>query len=176
MLRIALVFGAIAGFVVIGVMSMLTAVFGLEDLTTSQAVGYLVMVLGLSLIFVGVKRHRDQALGGVIKFWPAFGLGLAIAAVAGIAYAIGWEIFLAVTGSDFIGSYIDSYIASREAAGVSGQELQAEIARMEAMRAQYRNPLFRLPITFSEIFPVGALIALISAAILRDPKMLPKRA
>jgi len=30
--------------------------------------------------------------------------------------------------------------------------------------------------TFIEIFPVGLLVALISAALLRNPKMLPARA
>jgi hypothetical protein len=33
----------------------------------------------------------------------------------------------------------------------------------------------RVPMTFLEIFPVGALIALISAAVLRNPKVLPAR-
>jgi hypothetical protein len=43
------------------------------------------------------------------------------------------------------------------------------------MKEMYRNPLFRLPMTFIEIFPVGLLIALISAAILRNPRILPAR-
>ena len=41
------------------------------------------------------------------------------------------------------------------------------------MKIQYADPLFRLPITFLEIFPVGLLISLISAAILRNPGVLP---
>jgi hypothetical protein len=35
---------------------------------------------------------------------------------------------------------------------------------------------FRLPMTFIEIFPVGVLVSLISAALLRNPKVLPRRA
>jgi len=46
---------------------------------------------------------------------------------------------------------------------------------MEVMRRQYANPLFRLPATFSEIFPVGLLIAVVSAALLRNPRFLPAR-
>ncbi len=41
------------------------------------------------------------------------------------------------------------------------------------MAESYRNPLFRIPMTFIEIFPVGLLVALISAALLRNPKLLP---
>jgi len=35
---------------------------------------------------------------------------------------------------------------------------------------QYANPLFRLPMTFAEIFPVGVLVSLISALVLRKPR------
>lgn len=37
--------------------------------------GYLTMLIALSAVFVAIKRHRDADLGGVIRFWPAFGLG-----------------------------------------------------------------------------------------------------
>ena len=40
------------------------------------------------------------------------------------------------------------------------------------MRASYANPLFRIPMTFMEIFPVGFLVALVSALLLRNPKIL----
>ena len=49
-------------------------------------------------------------------------------------------------------------------------------AGLEAMMANYGNPLYRVPITFLEIFPVGLLVALISAALLRNPKVLPAKA
>ena len=49
------------------------------------------------------------------------------------------------------------------------------VAEMETLRAQYANPLFRLPMTFVEIFPVGLLVALVSAALLRAPGFLPAR-
>ena len=40
----------------------------------------------------------------------------------------------------------------------------------------YANPLFRLPITFVEMFPIGVLISLVSAAVLRNSRFLPARA
>jgi hypothetical protein len=39
----------------------------------------------------------------------------------------------------------------------------------------YRNPLIRMPMTFLEIFPVGLLISLISAAVLKNPRVLPAK-
>lgn len=45
----------------------------------------------------------------------------------------------------------------------------------EASKVQYANPLFRLPMVFAEIFPVGVLVSLISAALLRNRRFLPAR-
>jgi hypothetical protein len=44
---------------------------------------------------------------------------------------------------------------------------------MRDMATMYRNPLYRIPITFVEIFPVGLIVALVSAALLRNPRLLP---
>ena len=53
---------------------------------------------------------------------------------------------------------------------------EAETAEMAAMKTNYANPLYRMPMTFIEIFPVGALVALVSAALVRNPKFLPAKA
>ncbi|MEJ0028416.1 MAG: DUF4199 domain-containing protein [Rhizomicrobium sp.] len=176
MLRISLIFGAIAGFIVIGVLiAGLTVLRGQHFLTT-EWFGYLTMIVALSMIFLGIKRHRDEALGGVIKFLPAFALGLGIAVVAGVVYVAAWEVYLAATGYHFMDAYVAGIIASKKAHGVSGAALAAQVAELDAMKAQYANPLYRLPMTFLEIFPVGLIIALISAVVLRNPRVLPARA
>jgi hypothetical protein len=41
------------------------------------------------------------------------------------------------------------------------------VEEMTQMKEQYARPLIRLPMTFLEVFPVGVVVALISAAILR---------
>lgn len=175
MIRIALIYGLIAGAITITVMSAGIHFSGGEGGASSQVFGYLVMLVALSLIFVGVKRYRDRDLGGIIKFGPAFLLGLAIAGFAGLAYIIGWEAYLAVSGFDYSAAYTEGVIEAKREAGVTGAELDKVIADMEAMQQMYANPLFRLPLTFMEIFPVGLLVALVSAALLCNPKVLPAR-
>lgn len=173
MFRTMLVYGAIAGLVIIGVM---IAGMLLTDGPGSEVQGYLTMLVVLSLIFVGVKRYRDKDLGGVIKFLPALGLGVGIAAVAGVFYVISWEISLHLTDFAFIEAYKETMIAGYEAKGLTGEALAEKTAALEGMMESYYNPLFRLPITFLEIFPVGLLVSLISAALLRNPKLLPAKA
>jgi len=174
MQRIILAHGVIAGLIVIG-----SAILGLvlsgggETLHAQEWLGYLVMLIALSLIFVGIKRYRDRHLGGVIRFGTATLVGLGIAAVAGVVYVAAWEVYLAATDFAFMDQYANGVIAAKQAEGVTGDELAAITESMESMKRQYANPLFRLPLTFLEIFPVGLLITLISAAILRNSKALP---
>jgi len=153
------------------------SVLGDNDATAfPQWLGYLVMLVALTLIFVGIKRYRDQQQGGVITFAKATAVGLGIAAVAGVIYVGVWEIYLATTDYAFINDYTASVIAQRQAEGLSGAELDTLVEEMETMKQSYANPLFRLPITFLEIFPVGLLITLISAALLRRSSFLPASA
>jgi len=174
MTRYALIYGAIAGALAATVLTVGIA-SDLSNHTTSLWFGYLVMLVALSLIFVGIKRYRDVECGGVIRFGRAFLLGLGIAAVAGLIYALVWESYLQISGYDFMADYTRSVLKNMQAEGASPAAIQAKAAEMNAMAESYKNPLFRIPMTFIEIFPVGIVVALISAGLLRNPKMLPAR-
>lgn len=176
MTQIILIFGTIAGLIVAVPMCLMVANAEPGSAATSHFTGYLIMLLALSLVFVGVKRLRDRELGGVIRFGPALLAGLGISAVAGVIYVIGWEITLAVTDFAFIDSYSSAAIEAARAKGASAAEVQALAAKMDEFREQYANPFFRLPVTFIEIFPVGLVVSLISAALLRNSRFLPARA
>ncbi|MEL7318124.1 MAG: hypothetical protein AAFN04_05735 [Pseudomonadota bacterium] len=68
MLRYALIFGGIIGAVVITFMSVVLISMGTDSLFSSEAAGYAIMLVVLSLVFVGIKRYRDMEQGGVITF------------------------------------------------------------------------------------------------------------
>ena len=175
MLRYILVYGALPGAIVITAMIVGFTLFSGQPMTGMEWLGFLIMFLAFSLIFVGVKRYRDTANGGVIKFMPALGLGLAMAAVAGVVYVAIWEIYLTATGHRFIEQYTAGMIEAKKAAGVEGEKLDEIVRQMTLMAENYGDPLFRLPITFIEIFPIGLIVAVVSAAILRNPKAFPPK-
>lgn len=174
-MRYALIYGVLGGGIVIAII-VATMALGLPDHGHSLWFGYLVMLVGLSMIFVGTKRYRDVECGGVIRFWRAFGLGLGIAVVAGVIYALGWELYLRLTGWDFMADYSASILRHMRESGASAAAIEAKQAEMRRLAEMYANPLFRVPMTFLEIFPVGFLVALLSAALLRNPRLLPARA
>ena len=175
MSRLILKAGLAAGLIVAIPMCLLVANAEPGSAATSHFVGYLIMLLALSLIFFAVKRIRDQELGGAIRFWPALLAGLGISAVAGVVYVVAWEITLALTDFAFIESYSQAAIEAARAKGSSPEEVAKVAAGMAEFRDQYANPLFRIPVTFIEIFPVGCLVSLISAALLRNSRFLPAR-
>jgi Protein of unknown function (DUF4199) len=174
-MRYALVYGVLSGAIVIGIM-VATIALHLTGQTHSLWFGYLIMLVALSMIFVGIKRYRDVECGGVIRFGRAFGLGLGIAAVAGLICVICWELYLWLSGWNFMADYSADILARMRAEGASPAALQAKQAEMRQMAEMYANPLYRMPMTFAEIFPVGFVIALLSAALLRNPRLLPATA
>ena len=170
MTRTIFIYGVLAGSAVI-----LTTIIGttLSGGHGSLWFGYLVMLAAFSVIFVAIKTYRDQTLGGVISFKRAALMGLAISATAGVAYTIGWEIYLAATDYAYVHDYADAIVEKRRAAGASAEEMAKVIAQTDRVREQYKNPAFRLPVTFSEIFPVGLIVTLVSAGLLRNEKFMP---
>jgi hypothetical protein len=174
MMRMILFYGFIAGLIVGMEMFLVTTSLPLEG-PWSMVVGYLTMLVALSMVFIAIKRRRDLSQGGVIRFWPAFGMGLGISFVAGVLYVAAWEATVAYTHMDFASVYAQSVIAQAKAAGATGASLQKVVDQMQQFKVQYANPLYRWPMTFIEIFPVGVLVSLISAALLRNSRFMPAR-
>lgn len=169
-------YGLIAGAVVGGIMFGVTVASGGEfPVEYGMLIGYGSMLLALSAIFVGIKRHRDDTLGGVIRFWPAFGMGLGISAVAGVIYVLAWEAAQAITDADFVAVYSQYLIEEQRAAGAGEAAIAQLRSELASFAVQYADPWFRLPMTFVEIFPVGVLVSLVSAALLRNPRFLSAR-
>jgi hypothetical protein len=176
MFRTILIYGLIGGLIVGAPMLLEMVVWSGKPMESGGMVlGYATMLVALTTVFLGVKQHRDKALGGVIKFLPALAMGLGISLIASIIYVAAWDLSLAITHIDFMGGYARSAIEAKKAAGVSGTELDAFTAQMNQMVEAYKNPIYRWAITFTEPLPVGVLVSLISAALLRNSRFMPAR-
>lgn len=176
MTRLILTFGCLAGLLVgLPLFAVTVAYQGGPSPSWGVVLGYATMLLALSLVFVAIKRHRDEVGGGVIGFWPALGIGLAISAVAAVFYVLAWELALAVTGIDFGADYARSVVDARRAAGLEGAALETLRTEMDEFARRYRNPLYRVPMTLAEILPVGLLVSVVSAGLLRNSRFLPAR-
>jgi len=175
-IRYAAIYGLLAGAVIAGIISTMLALFGHETPFATLWFGYLVQLVGLTFVFVGVKRYRDVERGGVVGFWRALGVGLAIALVAALAYTMVWEVYLWSTNYAFMDQFLESERLKLVAARTPPAEIARKMAEMKAMFDGYDNPLIRVPMTMIElILPLGLLVPLVAAGLLRNPKFLPAR-
>lgn len=175
MKKIMFVYGLISGGIIITIVALSVIIWDTASSHTAgtEWLGYLIMVAALSLVFFGVKSYRDSSLGGVISFWDALKLGLGITLVASAVYVAGWETYLQVSETDFMGDYAAAYIEQLTTDGASAEAIADAEALMDSYKQMYANTFMRLAITFLEIFPVGLIVALISAALLRKSDLLP---
>ena len=169
MRKIVLVFGGIAGAINIAMFFITASLFNLGSLDEGKGelIGYTTMVIALSMIFFGVKSYRDNQLKGPLTFGKGFTVGILIAAVASLMYAVGWEINLKLFSPNFMEQYAAAMIKKAETTGASVEKIAAVKEKARGMIEFYRNPFLRFGMTFCEIFPVGLLISLITAGLLR---------
>jgi hypothetical protein len=165
--RTSLIFGLIGGLIV-SVMLYISFAFGIAGGDNGETFGYATMIIALSVIFFGVRSYRDQELQGNIKFGKAFLIGLYIAFVASTIYVITWLILSNTIAADFMTEYMNQAISNMKAEGLPPAEIDQKVEEFEAFAELYKNPLIKVAITYVEILPVGIVVSLISALILKS--------
>jgi hypothetical protein len=167
-----IVFGLISGLVASSVMaiSMIYMANNPEQKagTGSMVVGFLSMIIAFSLIFVAVKTYRDKQNGGVVSFGKAFQMGLLIALIGSTMYVITWALVYNLYMPDFMDRYADAIIANAKES--TPAELQKVTAEAQKYKEMYKNPVTFTLMGYMEILPVGIIVSLISALILKRKK------
>jgi len=173
MKKIVLVYGLIAGAIV-GVMLLITMPLyekGSLNFENGELIGYTTMVVALSLIFFGIKSYRDNHRSGAITYWKGLQVGLLITLVGSLVYATVWEFMYQNMSTDYIEKMYAHYAESQKASGATPEELAELKSQFEVYD---QNFLLRFCITaFMEMFPVGFIISLVSAGLLRKKEFLP---
>ena len=169
MKKIVLTFGLLSGGVLAAMMAITLPLClnGTLDLSKSQILGYSTMVLAFLLVFFGIRSYRENVAGGTITFGKAFQVGILITLITCAMYVIAWEITYFNFFPDFLDQYSAHVLAKMRAAGDSEAAILEKTAQMATMAKYYDNLLFNVGITFMEVFPVGLIMTLVSAAILR---------
>lgn len=161
-------YGLIAGAVVaIQMVFMIRIFYDSPDFEPSMFIGYASMIVAFSMIFVGIKNYRDKFQDGIITFGKAFKMGLWIAFIASTIYVVTWLIYYYFFVPDFMEKYAQHVLHQATKEGATAVELAAKTKEMEGYKEMYKNPLFVVLLTYFEIFPVGLLVAVISALILK---------
>jgi Protein of unknown function (DUF4199) len=162
-----LTFGLISG--AISSLLMVAAV-PLEDkipYDKSEILGYTTIVLSFLLVFFGIRSYRDTVCGGRITFAKAFAVGLSITLISSLCYVLAWEVLYFNFLHDFMDKYGAYLIQKAKDTGASPASLQAQLQQVQKYKEMYENPFLNAAITFIEPFPVGLVMTLVFAGILR---------
>ena len=133
----------------------------------AEILGYSAMLLSFVAVFFGIRSFRDRQNAGEISFGKAFKVGILITLVTCAVYVVGWEIVYWGFIPDFGEKYAAASIERLREKGADEETIARETEKMAQFQKLYKNPLFNVGITFVEVFPVGLIVTLVSAAILR---------
>lgn len=167
MKKTVLTFGLISGLMISVLMGGSLLLANRIGSGHSMAIGYTIMVASFLLVYFGVRSYRDNELAGGISFGRAFACGILITLVTTVCYVAMWEILYFNFMPHFMDGYFAAQIQHVRAAGLDAAATAAKVAEIEQSQRLYQNPLVNMAYTFMEPLPVGLIITLVSAAVLR---------
>ena len=172
MKKTVLTFGLISG-AIISVLMLATLPFAHQiGFSRAMIVGYTTMVLSFLLVFFGIRSYRENVGDGRISFGRALGVGLLIMLISCAFYVITWEIMYFFLMPNFLNEYSAYMVENLRASGASAEQINQQVQQMKEFQVLYSNPFINVAFTLLEPLPVGLVMTLISALILRkrEPK------
>ncbi len=167
MRKIIVTFGLISGAISSLMMIALVTFGGRIGFDRGAIIGNTSIVLSFLMVFFGIRTYRDNIGNGQITFLKAFAVGLSITLISCIFYVVTWEVIY----YNFIPGFWDAYgahlVEKLTASGANPAAIQAKLEQVRKYKELYKNPLFNAALTFIDPFPIGLVITLISALVLR---------
>ena len=161
-------YGAIAGLITTGMMIISTTMHNQNpDFKGSEIIGFAGMFIAFIFIFIGIKSFRDKQNNGVISFGTGFKIGFLISLIASTMYVLTWMIECHFFFPDFMEKFAAHAIEEAQRSGQSAMEIEATKQEMNKYIEWYKNPFLLMALTYTEILPIGLIITLFSALILK---------
>lgn len=167
MKKTVITFGLLSGAVA-AALSFLTLPFAERiGFDRMLIVGYTVIVASMLFVYFGVRSYRDNVLGGRVTFGKAFAAGTLITLISSVCYVVGWLVLYYGFMPDFADQYAAYLVESVRANGGSQAEIDTAVKQGQDAVAMLENPFINAAVSFTEPLPVGLLVTLISAAMLK---------
>ena len=169
MKKIILTYGLISGAIAAALMLGMGLYLGdsPENFENGEIFGYTGIILSMLFVFLGVRAYRDQVAGGQLSFGRGFQVGILITLISCICYVLAWQVVYRTLMPNFMEHYMTYTLAQMEKSGATATQIAEKSAEMKKFGEMYKNPLVNMAFTFIEPFPIGLLVTLLSAGILR---------
>ena len=176
MRKIVVTFGLISGAISSLIMIALVTFGHRIGFDRGAVIGNTSIVLSFLMVFFGIRTYRDNIGNGQITFLKACVVGVSITLISCIFYVVTWEVIYYNFMPGFWDAYGAHLVQKLAASGANPAAIQAKLGQVRKYKELYKNPLFNAALTFIHPFPIGLVMTLISALVLRrKPRSLPER-
>ena len=166
-LRFGLISGCVAALLLFGI-TLITKMIGFDKgFENSAYFGYGAILISMSLVYFGIRSYRDEQKESTLTFGKGLLIGLGIMMISCVIYSLAWLVIYYNFIPNFIEDYAQHSLSKAQQAGAGSAELAKITSQMDQMKAWYKNPFSIFAITLAEPMPVGLLVALISAFVLK---------
>ena len=155
-----LVWGAILCFVGI----IYNVILYMLDQNLNQNLGYLGMVITIVILILGVRSYRDNIMGGILPFSPAFKFGFVVVVVSTVINLIYSYILWTVIDPGIIGKMKDMQMEKMLEQGIPEEALDQAMA----ISGKFMTPMMMMIMALFFGILIGTIIALIVAAIFKN--------
>ena len=168
MKKTVLTFGLISGVIMSVLMAVIVPFHDQIGFDRGFIVGYTTMLMAFLLVFFGIRSYRDNVGNGEISFGRAFTVGILITLINCAFYGVTWEIIYFNFLPGFADKWANYIVEKSRAAGATPEQIAQKMEEAKQMKALLDSKLLGPALIFiSEPLPVGIVITLISALILR---------
>jgi len=173
MKKTVLTFGLISG-TIFAAMMLLTVPFADKiGFDKGEILGYTTIVLSALLIFFGIRSYRESTGGGRMTFGRGFAVGILITLISSACYVGTWEFIYFKLMPGFAEKYSAHMVEQAKASGESQQKIDERMKKAKEFKVMYNKPIINIAMTFMEVFPIGLVVTLASAGILRKKGAVP---
>lgn len=161
-------YGLISGAIATLCMVIMTLVLKSYGFDNTAYVGFSLIILSMAVIYFGIKAYRDDKNEGQISFLNGLLIGLGIAVISSVCYSLMWLVVYYNFMPNFIEDYATFTTNQLKSSGASEAELSKNATQLQEFKDFYKTPFGIFAVTLIEPLPIGILIALVSAFILKN--------
>lgn len=170
MKKIVIVYGLISGLICSMWWWFFAGNLSLEELmSVGMILGFGSMLVSFALLFVAIIKYRNNYNNGVLTFLEGLKVGLLISIITATIYVVSWNFYFNMKAPDFFEKYAAASIKQMENDGKSTpKEIEDAKVEMQEKGEKYKNStVYRMGVTYMEILPMGVVVSLIAALVLR---------
>jgi Protein of unknown function (DUF4199) len=154
--------GIFGGLIVSSALAAMTIYMKIQPGYEPNAVlGFGFMLLAYAFVVRGILQVRKLNFG-TITFRKSFVTGLKISLIISTMYVVVWLLIHYLYFPDFIEKYGEMVLKNSRP-----EDLVAKTAEINQIKEWYKNPVMIILLTYMEVFPLGILVSLVAALILK---------